>query len=85
MVDGQVAVSEHCRLRYTQRAGIDAPPIHVVWKNGIPVEIEYREDVTARLEEDIGVILLMRDDTLITVLQSRYEDFSIKAHDNRAS
>jgi hypothetical protein len=85
MSASSVKVSNHCRLRYTQRVGIDSPCLHSVWENATPVDIEYREDADARFDESTGVVLLMRDGVLITALQAEYEDFSITATPNCGS
>lgn len=85
MSDDSLSVSNHCRLRYTQRVGTAAPCLRRVWENATPVDIEYREDAQTRFDESTGVILLMRDNVLITVLQAEYEDFSIAHTPNQGS
>ncbi|KAB1197950.1 MULTISPECIES: hypothetical protein [Haloferax] len=67
--------TEHGRLRYTQRAGVTAPPIHQAWTEGESVELgTHRDYETARLHEETGVILLERDRCIITVLLAAYEN-----------
>ena len=68
-------ISEHCRLRYIQRAGVAAPSITTAWDQAVPVEIEHRSE-KARLNDELGVVFLYRANTLVTVLTAAYEAYT---------
>jgi hypothetical protein len=67
----------HSKLRYIQRAGLEAPDMREAWTNAKPVEISYRDCRRARFHSELNVVLLEREDEIITVLRAQFEDFDI--------
>jgi hypothetical protein len=68
-------ISEHCRLRYIQRAVVVAPSITTAWDQAVPVEIEHHNQ-KARLNNELDVLFLHRANTVMTVLTAAYEGYT---------
>jgi hypothetical protein len=65
--------SSHSKLRYTQRAGLDAPSMTEAWCEGVAVELDDWEYERARHHEGADVVLVERDGVIVTVISATHE------------
>lgn len=60
-------VSAHSDLRSMQRVGFDVN-LSDLWEDSIPCEVKHHGYDEARVSPEEGVVLLMSNDTIVTVL-----------------